>query len=241
MGYVNGAPLVDFGRSERFLYYRQVYWLSSKGLELAEEEGLANGDAKANDDHSPRTLDHEHEISRFHFAVKEFCGSKQLDLYWRQHDLKKAVHPDALFAITDPLKPDGENTFYYFLEIERSKLGKYMNGEPQLLRKLVKYYEYYNSEECLGDWDDFNQFRVIVVVRTEARRRNLLTHLSDHYKHRMFWITTAELCGQDFGRADFRYPAGFQRDGVLACSFATTGSVSALNGLDTTPSIITFK
>jgi Replication-relaxation len=185
--HLKSAPLIDYDNSHRFLTYRNIYWLSSKGLALAQTEGIDNGEGKANDEHSPRTLEHEYDITRFHLRIKEFAKQHELDLYWQQRDLKKAINPDALFGLSQD-----ENAYYYFLEIEKSKAGNYINGEPQILRKLSRYYEYYNSDACAKDWGDFRKFRVVVIVQTEARQKNLLTHLSERHKHPMFWIANQE-------------------------------------------------
>ena len=117
-------------------------------------------------EHSQRTLDHELEISFFHIELKKLCAEKKLKLYWQQKDLKCTVNPDAYFAITDPAKSEGKNTYHYFLEIERAKIRAFKNGEPQIMRKLGKYYDYYNTTGCEKEWN-FKTFRVIVVQRTE--------------------------------------------------------------------------
>jgi hypothetical protein len=76
------------------------------------------------------------------------CAAKGLKLFWQQRDLKRTINPDAYFVITDPSKPEGKNTFHYFLEIERAKLGHMRDGEPQIMKKLGKYYKFYNSADC---------------------------------------------------------------------------------------------
>src|SRR5438067_1811728 len=69
-GCLNHGPVIDYNRSKHFLTYETIFWLSSKGLELDQEAGIDNGESKANDDHSPRTIDHEYEITKFHLALK---------------------------------------------------------------------------------------------------------------------------------------------------------------------------
>jgi hypothetical protein len=102
----------------------------------------------------------------------------------KQKDLQKTNYAEALFA----LSKDG--AFCFFLETEKSKLGKYVNGKPQIIRKLARYYDYYNSADCEQEWD-FKKFRVVVIVQTEERRKNLLRHLfSGNLNHRMFCIAT---------------------------------------------------
>ena len=158
-----------------------VYGLSDKGVKHYVQ--YHDGRCKTFDDHSQRTLDHELEISMLHFALNGLCKRKHLSLYWQQDDLKCTVNPDAMFAITNPALPDGKNTFYYFLEIERAKMGNYKDGEPSIMRKLGRYYEYYDSTDCKKEWGSFEHFRVVVVQRTEDRRNNLLQELRLHFNH----------------------------------------------------------
>jgi hypothetical protein len=213
-GYTNRLPYLDLEAETGGRTY--IHGLSDKGLnnlptlDFMNGKALWNGHlelAKSFDEHSQRTLDHELEISLFHIALKKFAAKHSLHLFWQQTDLKKkSVAPDALFAITDPSKPAGHDTLYYFLEMERAKIGNYRNGEPSIIRKLGKYYEYYNSDACLKEWEEFRQFRVIVVQRNDARRQNLLNELEEKYKHRMFWLTTEDLYKTDIGGEIFATP-----------------------------------
>lgn len=165
-----------------------VYGLSKEGLRLAREKGIANGTGKHADDTSRRneSVGHELEITRFHIAV----DSLPRKVLWRQSDLRRGVNPDALFAVA---QPDGASAYYYFLEIEKSRQGHYEDGESGLMKKLGRYYEYQGSEECRRDWKHFERFRVIVVLKNDDRRRNLLKALAGRYKTRTFWVTTEPL------------------------------------------------
>jgi hypothetical protein len=161
---------------------------------------------KTFDDHAARTLDHELDISYFHILLKNLCQKCGWTLYWQQTDLKtKTVHPDAYFAITDPTKPEDRNTHHLFLEVERSKVGNYRDGEPSIIRKLEKYYNLFDTPQCEKDWG-IRQFRVIVVQRTEERRKNLCNALQEKWGHPMFWITTESLCKADIGGEIFLTP-----------------------------------
>ena len=185
-----------------------VYGLSDSGLEHVGD--LHTVRPKAFTEHCARTLDHELEISYFHIALKQFCAKYSLQLYWQQADLKTAtIHPDAYFAITDPLQPNDRNTNHFFLEIERSKFSKYQDGEPSIIRKLGKYYDLFDTRACDKDWG-FHQFRVIVVQRTDERRRNLCYALQEKYRHRMFWLTTEPRYKQDIGAEAFLTPKDHQ-------------------------------
>lgn len=166
--------------------------------------------AKGFDEHSRRTLDHELEISWLHMALKKFAAKHKLVLYWQQSDLKCTISPDAMFALTDPSRPEGKNTFFYFLEIERAKIGHYVNGKPSIITKLQKYYDYYNSDVCQKEWN-FRQFRTIVVQRNEERSTNLLKELAARFSHRTFWLTNEEAYRKDIGGQIFRTPKDFEK------------------------------
>lgn len=207
-GLLNRLPYLDTELERGGITF--VYGLSDKGIKTIGDLTPAPG--KTFDEHSQRTLDHELEISFFHIALKKFCAEKMLTLYWQQKDLKCTVNPDAYFAITDPTLPEGQNTFHYFLEIERAKLGSWKDGEPQILRKLGGYFDYYNSDDCHNEWKHFKRFRVIVVQRTDDKRKFLLSMLAEKYKHRMFWLTTEEFYKTDIGGKIFETPRDFAEE-----------------------------
>lgn len=201
-GLLNRLPYLDLERERGPVNY--VYGLSDKGVKFCA--AFYDGRSKTFDEHSQRTLDHELEISMFHFALKELCKRKYLALYWQQDDLKCTVNPDAMFAITNPALPDDKNTFYYFLEIERAKMGHYQDGESSIMRKLGKFYEYYDSTDCKKEWGSFQHFRVVIIQRSEDRRNNLLQELHLRFNHRMFWLTTEQLYKEDIGALIFSNP-----------------------------------
>ena len=203
-GLVNRLPYLDLDRESGGATH--VYGLSDKGVKFCNSIWIH---AKSFDEHSQRTLDHELEISAFHIALKNLCVENKLKLYWQQSDLKCTISPDAMFAITDPAKPEGKNTLYYFLEIERAKIGHYRDGEPSIMRKLGKYYSYYATDACEKEWHHFRHFRVIVVQRTEERRENLLKELNKQFNHRTFWLTDEISYKQNIGEI-FKTPRDFQ-------------------------------
>jgi hypothetical protein len=190
-----------------------AYGLSEKGVRHALATGYASAATKTLDEHSTRTLDHELELSLFHIAVYRMCVGQRLRFAWRQTDLKHTVHPDAVFNVSDPLTPG--KAYCYFLEIERAKLGQYRDGEPQILRKLRKYHEYFNSTNCETEWG-FRQFRVIVVQRSDVRREGLLHVLRKHCPHRMFWLTTEAAYRSDIAGPIFKTP---KDDATIPFSF----------------------
>ena len=189
--------------------------LSAKDVDHALQNGYSKLATKTLDEHSIRTLDHELEITSFHVALRGLCAAQGLRYAWRQTNLKHTVHPDALFYVADPLHPD--KAFCYFLEIERSKLGNYRNGEPQIFRKLRRYYDYFNSTGCEKEWG-FRQYRVVVVQRSDTRREGLLAVLREKCSHRMFWLTTEAAYRGDIGGAIFMTP---KDDAPVAFSFLT--------------------
>jgi hypothetical protein len=200
-GFLFRAPYLDPDHERGGIAY--VYGLSAKGVEHSLQNGYSTPATKTLDEHSIRTLDHELEITTFHVALRGLCAAGGLRYAWRQTNLKHTVHPDALFYVVDPAQPD--KAFCYFLEIERAKLGNYRNGEPQIVRKLKKYYEYFNSTGCEKEWG-FRQYRVVVVQRTDARREGLLTALREKCSHRMFWLTTEAAYRANIGGAIFKTP-----------------------------------
>ena len=212
-GFLYRAPHVDVGHERGGVAY--VYGLSAKGVGHALRNGYSTLATKTLDEHSLRTLDHELEITSFHVALHRLCSAKGLRYLWRQTDLKHTVHPDALFYVADPA--NSGKAFCYFLEIERSKLGNYRNGEPQILRKLRAFYNYFNSTGCEKEWG-FRQYRVVVVQRTDARREGLLAALREKCSHRMFWLTTEAAYRENVGGAIFMTP---KDDAPVPFSFLT--------------------
>ena len=200
-GFLYRVPHLDATHERGGIGY--VYGLSAKGVTHALQNGYSTLATKTLDEHSIRTLDHELEITSFHIALHRLCVAKGLRHAWRQTGLKHTVHPDAVFNVADPEHPD--KAFCYFLELERAKLGNYRNGEPQVFRKLKKYFEYFNSTGCEKEWG-FRQYRVIVVQRTDARREGLLALLREKCSHRMFCLTTEAAYRENIGGAIFKTP-----------------------------------
>lgn len=187
-----------------------AYWLSPKGIAIAESLGVAPESLPCPRPAIARTLEHELAITDFHMAAERFSVSKKVELHWEQYGLRRGVNPDALFAVTDPSKPKAESTSYGFLEIERSRQGGYAGGSSILLRRLKRYAAYQGSPECQRDWQWFNEFRVVVVVTSEARRRNLLALLAEELPLPMFWVTVD---GTDFKTNAFLSPVDFRERG----------------------------
>ena len=212
-GFLYRAPHLDADRERGGITY--VYGLSAKGVRHALRNGYATPATKTLDEHSIRTLDHELELTSFHVALHRLCARQGLRHSWRQKDLNHTVHPDALFHVADPANPG--KAFCYFLEIERAKLGQYRDGEPQVLRKARRYFEYFNSTGCEKEWG-FRQYRVIVVQRSDARREGLLNVLRNAFSHRMFWLTTEAAYREDIGGRIFMTP---KDDAPVAFSFLT--------------------
>ena len=159
------------------------------------------GEGKTLDEHSERTLEHELGISFFHLSLRALCDESGLTFRWQQAGLKCGVNPDAYFSLTNPVT-EGKNTHHFFLEVERAKIGNYREGEPSIIRKLRRYYDYYNTTGCESEWG-FRTYRVVTVLRNEERRANLLRAMAAELNHRMFWIGV-ESCRT----ADLRTPRG---------------------------------
>jgi hypothetical protein len=179
-----------------------IYGLTQKGVGLVTEEGFSTPATKVFKPNSDTLLPHEYEISLFHLHLKALCEQRGWKVYWQQRDLKCGVNPDALIGITD----EKRNTWWYFLEIEKTKPGNFRNGESKIMRKLGKYHSYFNTDQCEKDWGNFRKFRVIVIQRTDERRTNLLRALEAKYQHRMFWLTTELLYRGDISGKIFLTP-----------------------------------
>ncbi len=159
------------------------------------------GEGKTLDEHSERTLEHELGISFFHLSLRELCDEHGFALRWQQSGLKRGVNPDAYFSLTHPLA-EGRNTHHFFLEIERAKIGNYKDGEPSIIRRLRRYYEYYNTPGCESEWG-FSTYRVVTVLRSDERRSNLRRAMQAGLDHRMFWLGV-----ESNHTADFQTPKG---------------------------------
>lgn len=206
-GYLHRRVVVsDVGRSP-VPRYENVYWLSPAGVGLARDCGFCDEEVPEAPGRSLRTLAHDVAITDFHLGVERFRGAHEWLLHWQQHGLRRGVNPDALFALTDPRCPSDANTAYYFLEIERSREGGYRDGRSVLLRRLCRYAEYQGSPGCRRDWEWFSEFRVVIVVASEARRTNLLARLSAELPLPMFWVAVE---GNDLTAPTFRTPCDYE-------------------------------
>jgi hypothetical protein len=207
-GWVNRLPYFELGREKGGVGY--VYGLSDKAVRNLLEDPIDDPKhcfvTKTFDEHSQRTLDHELEISFFHVALKDYCVKNHIGLDWYQRDLKRGIHPDALFKLTTE---KGELRF--FLEIEKQRMnGRRGDEEPNIIKKLRRYAEYYDTPDCQKDWG-FRKFRVVVVHKTMERMDNLLHAMKPILPHRMFWLTTEEAYKDDIGSDIFATPKDFDR------------------------------
>ncbi len=151
------------------------YRLSKHGFRVATE-------GKFSAEKNPYSIVHDTEITLFHLELDKYPGK----VYWRQRDLKKTVYPDAVFG----LSKDGKSGVFFFLEIEKSRPNHYRDGVSGIIRKLHRFDKYRSSKKCKEEWELFSDFRVVVVVKTEERRRNLLAALAGILPYRFIWVTT---------------------------------------------------
>ena len=203
--YLKRKPIVDYRVTSPFPRYENIFWLSRSGLFLARDCGFREGITTP--EKSPHTLEHEATITEFHLAVEQVANSNHLELYWQQHNLKRSVNPDALFALIDPRYPEGESTFYYFLEVEKSREGNYHDGESALMRKLERYFGYQGTSDCRRDWIWFDEFRVLILVTNETQQHRLLERLAPRFPLRMFWVASERM---NFAELVFRTPLDYR-------------------------------
>lgn len=157
------------------------------------DKGVAEYGGRTLDEHSRRTLDHELEITDYLIGVEEFCQHNGLLFQFTRPTITHGISPDAYFVITDP-KKETKHTLPFFYEKERAKLGGYEDGQPSVIAKLKRYYDYYNTAECEKTWG-FKTFRVIISQETADRRKNLLARMQDGLRHRMFLLTIKNSVG----------------------------------------------
>src|SRR6202035_4210496 len=89
------------------------------GVEYAKAQGFSTPTTKTIDDISAKNLEHEIELSLLHIAAEAATLARGLEFYWEQVDVEDA---DALMGIIDRANNKAN---YFFIEIERSPLGKY--------------------------------------------------------------------------------------------------------------------
>jgi len=158
-----------------------AYGLTDSGVTLAFREGWATDATKSFKGHALRTIEHELMITEFHVHLAKLCDERGWTLHWRQRRLdKNKVRPDALFAI------GGQ---YFFLEMERARLGDYQDGKPSIVRKLDSYREYFDSTDCEDDFG-FRKFRVVTVMRTPERVANLRDRLGEMRDSSVAFVTS---------------------------------------------------
>jgi hypothetical protein len=192
--------------NDSFLRYQHCYRLSRAG-----QRGIGGGHAAT--EKSPASIEHELLITDFHIALAERTPATHR-VYWRQTDLKRTVHPDALLAVTNTARPREQSTFYYFLEVEYSRQGHYRAGESGLIAKLRRYGEYRRTELCRKEWKDFSDFRVIVVLRSRERQENLLRVLKERLPTKSIWTITTDDVERDIAGPSFRAPPDEGKSGT---------------------------
>lgn len=185
-GYIQRRPLVhDKSFEGRVVHWEYIYWLTQKGVQKARELDLdPKRIGKANDEKSPHSLPHDRLVVDFRLRLEASCGG----IWWRQHGLyhdfhRGRVNPDALFYLAP---------YYYFLEIERSKQGKYIDGKSELMRKVEGYLAYADASQrsYQEKWPSIRGFFVLFVVKNAVRRDNFVKKLKHAYPYRLYWVGT---------------------------------------------------
>jgi hypothetical protein len=212
-GFVCRKQIIQDGPGEQ-RSFPFVYGLTDKGVSEM-------GDGRSFEERM--TVEHELSLSLFHIDLEDFCEKQKWELYWRQFDLKCGIDPDAYFRIKTE-----KGGYHFFLESERQRPGR----SKKTAKKLAIYYDYYNSDLCMKEWN-FRQFRVIIPELTEERMQHIVHTLAtvplhapscrwypphngkcdcttQLTNHRMFWVTTEEHLEKDTGGKIFRTPKGDQ-------------------------------
>ena len=202
----------------------RVYGLSGKGVSYARKHFPELGAEELSQ--SRRTLEHDVKCARtfFHFVkmseangLEPYC--KRGDLY-RRVDNTSYIDPDWLFGAYDRMTFE---TRYYFLEAENEK-----KNFKKLSEKCGPYQKLYGTDQCLKQWGDFSDFKVILQFADRERRDNFRSHLAGechctYYRGKLkhtcnpkaplksanFWFTTdAQMYGDTAGKI-FTTPADY--------------------------------
>jgi hypothetical protein len=205
-----------------------VYTLARRGLERAKAFGFIDERCNYNDEKKTTQLLHDLEVSRFHIGLTlaARAGHWQLS-FWEQRRSqlldwalgpagKLPVNPDALFALVDPGRPADRNTNYFFFELERVREHHYEAGVSALLRKAEAFERYARQGRHTEAWH-FKNFRVVIVLPTPQRVRNVLAKLEEaELAFRRFWLTDLGSLNGPAGITGqiFQTPRDF-RDGAL--------------------------
>lgn len=204
-GYVTAEAIFEYRAHGRggFPHTSFVYYLTPKGAAHAQ------GDAPCVV-RSPASLPHDVAVSEVHLALAaDVARLPHARLHWLHGSLKTNVNPDAIFGIEDLRRPSGSSTFWFFLELERSRQGHWRRGQDSgLVQKLRRYAQYRSSAEHRRDWPFIGDFRVLVAVANERRAVNLDQKLRTISPARPIWITSiADICGTPALAAPCRCPA----------------------------------
>jgi Replication-relaxation len=203
-GCVTAEPVFEYREHVRggFPHSEFVYRLTAKGGRhvQSDAEHLTR---------SPGSILHDLAVSEFHLALhRGFSAAANVRLHWLTGRLKKTVNPDAIFGLEDVRRPPDRGTFWFFLELERSRQGHWRRGEDSgLLQKLRRYAHYRGSSEQRAEWPFIGDFRVIVSVASDRRAGNLLDKLRRMLPLRMIWIVSTPDACDDVMNAVFRCPA----------------------------------
>jgi hypothetical protein len=204
-GFITHGPMYEERKNKRSGFATRLFvrFLTRKGAEKLAEFRTHVGAAGVrippvpHYQRKPASLAHEATISDLHISLKKGLTAP-LRLHWRQKEIRKGTNPDAIFGIEDALKPRDKSTYWFFVEIEKSRQGHWQNGQSQLVTKLQSYDRYRATGDVTKDWPYIRDFRVIVQVETSERMVNLLKKLSPVLPHRAIWITSRELV-EDIG------------------------------------------
>ncbi len=152
-------------------------------------------------------VDHELRIIDLIETLESRLASVALELIVEQVNIKAAkVAPDRLLYIYDP-KTDPRSA-PIFLEYEKQKRGKYDHGNPQVIRKLEAFADYYDSNPCQKDFG-FRKFYVVMILQTDRRVQFLLDDLRERKLSRRTFLMASEfLCQTDLLGRIFTTPKG---------------------------------
>jgi Replication-relaxation len=185
-----------------------VYQLAARGVAEAKVYGFADEDYRYTREKSNLFLLHDLAITKIHLMFELATrGTAHELIAWEQRRSvlldwaengsgRLSVNPDALFALKDREKPEGQNTTYFFLEVVRSRESDYREQQSYFMRKMEAFVAYHREGRHTARYGIGN-FRVITVTPTRQRALNLCHKLRKAgLGYKRFWFTDSISVGE---------------------------------------------
>ncbi len=178
-----------------------VYHLAGRGVQRAREYGFVDESYRPPRGKSTMGVPHDLLVTKFHLAIQLAIRDRPLELVaWEQRrsqlldwvedgSRRLSVNPDAYFGLKDRERPEGQNTYYFFLEIERTGENDFHHQQSNFLRKCIAYLQFHRQGRHTARYGISN-FRVVTLTPTKQRAVNLCHKLRKAgLAFKRFWFT----------------------------------------------------